>query len=286
MLAHARLNRAIIHVLLYVLLSATTLVALFPVIYIFLASFKSNQELLAGGVGLLPRQFTLANYVNAWKAANFSRYTFNSLFFTGTVTAVTVLFSTMMGYCFQRKSFPGKRFMLGTFYFSMFVAGAVTIYPVFMLVVQAELHRTLLGLILATLGGSSILTTLLVIGYLKGIPKELDESAIIDGCGVFGVYARILLPVITPVVGVVTLITFQGTWNSYMLPLALTLTSPDNRPLSVGVTSLAYVSGPQGGMQWDLLIAGSCMSIIPIAVVYLWANRFFISGITAGALKG
>jgi len=286
MTANPKLYRVAVRALLYMIVTVASVIALFPIAYVFMASFKTTQELLAGGTRLLPRDFTFENYVNAWQAANFSRYTLNSLLYAGIVTVLTVLFATMMGYVFQRKSFPGKRFMLGSFYFSMFVAGAVTIYPVFIIVVQAELHRSLLGLILATLGGSSILTTFLVIGYLKGIPKELDESAIIDGCGTFGVYAKVIFPIITPVVGVVTLITFQSTWNSYMLPLALTLTVPDNRPLSVGVTSLAYVSGPQGGTQWDLLIAGTCMSIIPIAIVYLWANRFFIGGITAGALKG
>lgn len=278
--------RAAAKPLLYLLLIVATIFALFPVAYVFMASFKSTQELLAGGTRLLPKAFTFDNYVTAWNSANFSRYTLNSVCYAGIVTAATVLFSTMLGYCFQRKRFPGRRFMLGSFYFSMFVAGAVTIYPVFMLIVRAELHRTLLGLILATLGGSSILTTLLVIGYLKGIPRELDESAIIDGCGTFGVYAKVLLPMLTPVIGVVTMITFQGTWNNYMLPLALTLTNPNNRPLSVGVTSLAYVTGQQGMAQWDLLIAGSCMAIVPIAIVYLWANRFFIGGLSAGAIKG
>lgn len=281
-----RLSRLSTRLLLYGFMIATTLVVLFPVLYVFLASFKTTQELLTGGMRIFPQSMTLDNYIHAWQAGNFSRYTVNSLVYAGIVTAVTVLFSTMLGYCFQRKSFPGRSLMLGSFYFSMFVAGAVTIYPVFLIVVKAGLHRTLLGLILATLGGSVIFTTLLVMGYLKGIPKELDESAVMDGCGVFGIYAKIIFPVIKPIVGVVALITFQGTWNSYMLPLALTLTIPDNRPLSVGVTSLAYVSGAQGGVQWDLLIAGSCMSIIPMAIIYLWANRFFINGMTAGAIKG
>jgi ABC-type glycerol-3-phosphate transport system permease component len=286
MIGNMQISRVSVNLLLYILLISTTVVGLFPVVYVFLASFKTTQELLTGGTQILPKSFTFDNYIKAWNAGNFSRYTFNSFFYAGIVTLITVVFSTMMGYCFQRKSFPGKKFMLSSFYFSMFVAGAVTIYPVFIIVVKAGLHRSLLGLILATLGGSTILTTLLVMGYLKGIPKELDESAIMDGCGVFGVYARIIFPIIKPIIGVVALITFQGTWNSYLLPLALTLTVPDNRPLSVGVTSLAYVSGSQGGVQWDLLIAGSCMSIIPIAIIYLWANRLFIGGMTTGALKG
>lgn len=272
--------------LLYAFLIFTTLLVLFPVIYVFLASFKTTQELLAGGASILPKSITFDNYIKAWQEGNFSRYTLNSLLYSGIVTAVTIIFATMLGYCFERKSFPGKKFMLGSFYFSMFVAGAVTIYPVFMIVVRTGLHRSLLGLILATLGGSCILTTMLVMSYLKGIPRELDESAVMDGCGVFGIYAKIIFPIIRPVVGIVGLITFQGTWNSYMLPLALTLTVPDNRPLSVGVTSLAYVSGAQGGVQWDLLIAGSCMSIIPMAIIFLFANRLFVSGMTAGALKG
>lgn len=272
--------------LVYLFLVVSTVLVLFPVLYVFLASFKSTQELLAGGPNIFPETFTFANYALAWKAANFSRYMLNSAVYAGIVTLCSVIFATMVGYCLQRRQFPGRKWILGTYYFSMFVAGAVTIYPVFMIVVKAELHRTLLGLIAATLGGSPILSIFLVLGYLKGVPKELDESAIIDGCGVFRIYRSIIFPIVKPVIGVSAMITFQGTWNSYMLPLALTLTQPNNRTLSVGVTSLAYVADGQGGVKWDLLLAGSCMAIVPIMIVFVFANRYFVGGITGGALKG
>ncbi|WP_284639349.1 carbohydrate ABC transporter permease [Paenibacillus silviterrae] len=276
------LNKMILHL---VLLAAAAIV-LFPVFYVFMASFKSTQELLRGGVNMFPEQFTFTNYALAWKAANFSKYMLNSFIYAGTVTVITSIFATMSGYCLQRRVFPGRKFILGSYYLSMFVAGAVTIYPIFLIIVKAGLHKSLLGLILATLGGSPIFGTLLVIGFLNGVPKELDESAIMDGCGVFKIYTHIIFPIIKPVIGVVAMITFQGTWNSYMLPLALTLTQPNNRPLSVGVTTLAYLAEGQGGAKWDLLLAGTCMAIIPITIVFLLANRYFVGGMTSGAIKG
>lgn len=272
--------------LIYTALIIATCFVLFPVIYIFLASFKTAQEIVLGGLKILPGKFTFENYTKAWQAGDFSRYTINSIIYSVSTTVVTVIFASMLGYCLQRKSFPGKKIILGSFFASMFIAGAVTIYPVFRIVVSAGLNKSLLGLIIATLGGSSVMGTLLVIGYLKGVPVELDESATIDGAGIFRTYRSIIFPMIAPILGVVALINFQGTWNNYMLPLALTIASPKNRTLAVGVTSLAFSSEGAGTTKWDLLIAGSCMSIVPITVVYIFLNKYFVSGITTGAVKG
>lgn len=273
-------------IVVYTVLIITTFLILFPVVYIFLASFKTTQEIAAGGLKIIPDKFTFENYSRAWRAANFSRYTMNSIVYSGICTSVTIIFASMLGYCLQRKSFPGKKIILGSFFGSTFIAGAVTIYPVFKIIVNAGLHKSLAGLIIATIGGGSVTGTLLVIGYLKGVPLELDESATMDGAGLFTIYRKIILPMITPVLGVVALINFQGTWNNYLLPLALTLTKPNNRPLAVGVTSLAYSADSASVTKWDLLIAGSCMSIIPITIVYIFLNRYFVSGITTGAVKG
>ena len=272
--------------IIYAILAILIVLTLFPLIYILLSSVKEAKEIMAGGINFWPSKFTFDNYVNAWKSGNFSRYTINSIIYAIAVSIVNIFFCSMVGFCITRTEFFGKKLVSASYYGSMFVAGAVTIYPIFMILVKSGLNNTLFGMILATLGMGQSFGVLLISSYLSSIPKELDESATIDGCGPFRIYTSIIFPVIRPIIGVVAMITFQGTWNNYMLPLALTAAKPKLRPLAVGVTSLAYGGDGKTAGQWDLLIAGSCMAIIPIIIVYIFANRYFVSGIMSGAVKG
>lgn len=270
----------------YLFLLGIVLITLFPLVYIFLSSFKEAKEIMLGGVHIWPRHFTLENYITAWRAADFSTYTFNSVIYAVSVTIATIFISTMLGFCITRQEFVGKKLVSSCYYGSMFVAGAVTIYPIFMMLVKMHLNKTLLGLIIATIGMGQSFAVLMITNYLKSIPKDLDESAIIDGCSPFRLYRSILFPVIIPAVSVVAMVTFQNTWNNYMLPLALTTSTPRLRPLAVGVTALSYAADGKAAGQWDLLIAGSCMAMLPILVVYIAANKFFISEIMSGSVKG
>ena len=269
-----------------VFLIVVIVVTLFPVIYIFLSSFKEAKEIMMGGTKILPSKFTFENYITAWNAGNFSLYTTNSIIYSVSVSVITVVFCSMLAFSITRQDFAGKKFVVACYYGSMFVAGAVTIYPIFKMLVAFKLNKSLLGLILATVGMGQSFALLMIINYLKGIPKELDESAKLDGCSPFRLYREIILPIISPVISVVAIITFQSTWNNYMLPLALTISTPKLRPLSVGVTALAYAADGKVSGQTDLLIAGSCMAIIPIVIVYIVANKYFVSDILSGAVKG
>lgn len=272
--------------LMYIFLLALLLIILFPLVYIFLSSFKEAKEIMLGGVNIWPSHFTLENYINAWNAADFATYTWNSVIYAVTVTIATIFISTMLGFCITRQDFIGKKFVSSCYYGSMFIAGAVTIYPIFMMLVEMHLNKTLLGLIIATIGMGQSFAVLMITNYLKSIPRDLDESAIIDGCSPFRLYRSIIFPVIIPAVSVVAMVTFQNTWNNYMLPLALTTATPKLRPLAVGVTALSYAADGKTAGQWDLLIAGSCMAMLPILLVYIFANRFFISEIMSGSVKG
>ena len=280
-----RTKRIITHTFVYLVLGCCLAVTMFPLVYIFLASFKDVQELMAGGANIMPKKFTMDNYIRAWNAGNFSTYTLNSVIYSTTVSVLAVLFASMLAFCVERRRFPGRMLIYSTYMGSMFVAGVVTIYPIFMTVVRMRLNNTILGLIIATLGGAQVYTMFLISGFLKGIPKELDEAAIIDGCGTFQVYSRVILPVIKPILFVTIMINFQGTWNSYMLPLALTLTNDRIRTLAVGVTQLAATGEGKIAAQWDLLIAGSCMSILPIMLLYSFNSKFFTDGMVSGAVK-
>lgn len=123
----------------------------------------------------------------------------------------------------------------------------------------------------------------MLIGFVRAIPKELDEAAFIDGCNFYSVYFRVILPLLTPALGVTALWTFRGAWNEYILPLVFTMTQPALQTLTVGLAGLKYGIGDAA--QPQLMLAGACLSMLPMIIVYIFANKSFMQ-MTAGSVKG
>lgn len=258
---------------------------LYPVLYVVLGSFKDNQELLLGGLNLLPKAFRLQNYVDAWKMANFARYTMNSVFLSASVTVLVLLISSMAGYVFARRDFIGKNFIYGVMISFMFInVGSISLRPLFELAVALHLNKSLWSVIFISAGGAQAANVFLVRSYMQSVPKELDEAAIIDGCTFFQTFWRIILPMLKPVLATIGVLAFRGAWNDYILPLVFTMSNPDMRPLTVGVVSLRMAG--DGAAAWNIMFAGSAISIIPIILIYAFSSRYFMSGLTIGAVKG
>lgn len=261
------------------------LLILYPLIYIVLGSFKENMELLTGGANPMPVKFILDNYVQAWKQANFAVYTKNSIFISVGVMLVTLLCCSMAGYVFDRKNFRGKELIYGLFIAFMFVnVGSVTLRPLFELAVQVHMNLSLVSIILISAGTGQAMYVFLVRGFMSTIPKEVDEAAKIDGCSFFGIYCRIVLPLLKPVLATVGLLSFRGGWNEYIMPLVFTMSNESMRPLTVGVTMLK--NSGDGAAAWNIMFAGATISIVPIIIVYLFTSTYFMKGMTAGAVKG
>ena len=269
----------------YAFLLILTVFILYPILYVVLGSFKTNQELVLGGARLFPEVFILDNYIEAWQLANFARYTLNSIFISTMVMLGILLLSSMAGYCFARKDFPLKNVIYGLLIAFMFVnIGSVSLRPLFELTIHFNLHTSLWSVILICIGMSQATNIFLVRGYMNTLPKELDEAAAIDGCSFFGIYYRIILPLLKPVMATIALLSFREAWNEYILPLVFTINDPNKRPLTVGVISLKNVS--DGAAAWNIMFAGSTMSIMPIIILFLLTSRYFMSGMTVGAVKG
>lgn len=275
----------IARVLIFIFMLFTAILMLYPVIYIVLGSFKDNMELLSGGANPMPSKFILSNYVQAWKQANFAVYTKNSILISGGVMLLTLLCSSMAGYVFDRKTFRGKEFIYGLFIAFMFVnVGSVTLRPLFELAVQVHMNQSLLSVILISTGTGQAMYIFLVRGFMSSIPKEVDEAAKIDGCSFFGIYCRIILPLLKPILATVGLLSFRGGWSEYIMPLVFTMSNEKMRPLTVGVTMLK--SAGDGAAAWNIMFAGATISIIPIIIVYIFTSKHFMEGMTAGAVKG
>lgn len=276
-----KIMNGVIFLLLFLLAAVTV----YPVIYIVFGSFKTNAELVGGGLNLLPEKFVLDNYAEAWRMGNFSRYTLNSLIIGFGVMFLSLVVSSMAGYVFSRKNFRFKSLIYNAMVMFMFInVGSAALRPLFELAVKLHMNKSLLAIILISAGSGQATYVFLIHGFMNSVPVELDEAAKMDGCSFFGIYSRIILPVLKPALASVALLSFRGGWNEYILPLIFTMTNEKMRPLTVGVVSLQNAG--DGAAAWNILFAGSAIAIVPIILVYVFASRQFMGGMTAGAVKG
>ncbi len=276
-----RISRA----LLFLFMLIIAVLTLYPVLYVVFGSFKQNAELLVGGTNLLPKVWSIQNFIDAWNGADFGVYTINSVLLAVGVMVLSLFNSSMAGYVFARKEFPFKKLLYGLFVAFMFInVGSVSLRPLFELAISLNMNTSLISVIIISAGGAQATYIFLVNGYMRTIPKELDEAATIDGCTFFQIYYKIILPVLRPIMATVALLSFRGGWNEYILPLVFTMTQAEKRPLTVGVTMLKNAG--DGAAAWNIMFAGATISIIPILLIYIFSSKHFIEGLTGGAVKG
>lgn len=272
-------------VVIFLLMLIAAAFVLYPILYIVFGSFKANQELLMGGIHILPKQFIFSNYVDAWKQANFSRYTFNSFYLAFGVMFLTLLVSSSAGYVFSRANFRFKETLYGIYIAFMFVnVGSVTLRPLFELAVKIHLNTNLISVILIAVGAGQARYIFLCRGFVNSLPKELDEAATIDGCSFFQIYYLIIVPLLKPILATIALLSFRAGWNQYIVPMVFTMSKPNLRPLTVGVIMLK--SSGDATAAWNVMFAGCAISIVPILCIYIIANKYFMTGLTSGSVKG
>jgi ABC-type glycerol-3-phosphate transport system permease component len=277
-----RLGRWIGRAAVWAFLLVTAALTLFPVLLTLFGSLKTNAELMTGG-GILPESWQFGNYLEAWKQSNFALFTWNSVYVSVAVTVGTLLVAAMSAYVVDRRDFPGKSLYVGVQAAMMFVSvGAVVLRPQFDLMVALGLNTSLWGVILILISAHAS-TYFILIGFFKAIPRELDEAATIDGSSFTRTFFTVILPLLTPGLGVAGLFAFRHAWNEYILPLVFTMTNPKLQTLTVGLANLRY--GTSAAMQVHLMMAGAFLSILPMLLVYLFANKSFMH-VTAGSVKG
>ena len=269
----------------WLLMLILAILTIFPVVYIVLGSFKSNVELLVGGSNIFPSEWHFENYVQAWTGAKFATYTWNSIVISVCVMLISLFISTMAGYVFSRSRFPGKNLIYGVFIAFMFInVGSVSIRPLYELATALHLNESLLPIILISVGTGQATYIFLSRGFVDSVPRELDEAAKIDGCTFFQTFIRIILPVLKPVMGTIALLSFRQGWNEYIMPLVFTMARDNLRPLTVGVNMLKATGG--GAAAWNVMFAGASIAVVPMLIIYIIFNKNFMSGSTAGAVKG
>lgn len=277
-------QRRISHTVIFVFLALIFVVTIFPVLYTLLGSFKGNMELLTSN-SLFPKTFVMDNYIQAWNMADFEKYTLNSIIMSASIVVGTIFTTTIAGYVFERGRFPGKNLLFAMVVSSMFVSlGSLTLYPTFVIARFFHINTSLWGVVIIRVFGLSVTNLFISRNYIRSISREIDDAAKVDGCTFFGIYARVIFPLLKPLVATVAILEFRHAWNDYLLPMVFTLSNKDRMPLIVGIMNLK--GSGEAASSWNLMLAGSSIALIPMIIVYLIFNRYFISGLTTGAVKG
>ena len=279
--------KKVLNVLFYIVMITILILVLFPIIYTFLASFKSNAEILVNPGRVFPEHFTLENYKIAWNSEDFDvkRLVWNSTYYTAICVCMGILKSSMAGYVFARAEFPGKMIMFAAFSALLFIKlGSITVYPLFNILNKIHLNKSLFGLIVVKVFGVPVVYIYLVKSFVTALPRELDEAAKIDGCSFAGTFFRVIAPLLKPVMATIGILSFKNTWNEYLMPTIFTLGNPSQRTLIAGVVALK--STGNAASSWNLMLAGSVIALGPVLLVYTFANKFFVTGLASGAVKG
>jgi multiple sugar transport system permease protein len=264
---------------LYALLILGLLLLVGPFIWMVLGSIKTTGELRQVPPTLLPQNPTLENYGELFDRLNFLRFFFNSAVVAAAVTAGNVIFCSMLGYALAKLRFPGKRILFAVVLGTLMVPSIVTFMPLFVLVANLNLVNTHAGLILPFLAGA--FGVFLMRQFIGGIPDELLDAARVDGAGEHYIFWRIVMPLCGPAVATLAILTFLGSWNSFLWPLVVANTE-DMYTLPVAIA--LFATGQQE-TNVALLMAGSVVVILPVLIVFILLQRYFTQGIAMTGIK-
>lgn len=262
-------------------LCIASIIMVLPFIYMVSTSFKKQTYLFESPPQFIPKEPTVANYIEVWTRGNFSRYFLNSLFVTSISTIFTVLLAAMAAFAFAKFTFFGKKTLFVLLLTGLVVPGIVLIIPQFIIAKNLDLVDSFGGLILFYIGGNFALNTFLLRGFMEDIPKELDDAMKVDGANSWKRFIRLYLPLSRPALATVSLFSFLASWDEFAWAITL-INSEEKRTLPIAI---ALFHG-QHQTSWGLVFAASLIAIIPVLVVFLIAQKHFVQGLSIGAIKG
>ena len=263
-----------------------SLLSIFPFIWLISTSLKgSGENIFAYPPTIIPKDFTWANYVGVWQKVDFIRYFVNSMIVAGGTVALNLILSAMAGYPLARMEFKGKKFVFFATLATIMIPFQAIMLPVYLITIKLHLTDNVsdlagfIGMIMPF--AVSAFGIFLMRQAFLGIPKEMEEAAIVDGCNVFQLFWKVLLPMVKPSLAVLAIFTFIGSWGEFLWP-SIVLTKESLYTLPVGVNNLQGMFSS----NWRFIAAGSILATIPILIFFLAMQRYFISGENDGAVKG
>jgi len=262
----------------YTLLVVFAAATFMPLLWMVSTAFKPNEMVITMPPVLIPPEPTLHNFVAFFKQMSVERWIFNSVFVVSTVTLGHIFFHSMAGYALAKLNFPGRRLVFWIILVTLTIPLQAIIVPLYKMMVDLKWINTYWGLIVPALVGPSSL--FLMKQFMSTIPSSLIDAARVDACSEWRIYWRVVLPLAKPGVAVMGIFTFMGFWNSFFWPLVVTQTR-EMRTLTVGLTMVRYSQ-----FDYGTLMAGSVVAAAPMFVVFLAFQRYFLRGLTIGAIKG
>ena len=266
----------------YAFLSVMVLFALFPIYYVFQASFNQTQQLISTQLQLLPQQFGLGNYQFILQKEPFFQWLLNSTEACALATIFALICATTGAYALSRFRFPARRFGLVMLMVLQTFPGLLAIYAYEDILTTLHLGGTLVGLALIYAAGNIVIGVWNIKGYFDTIPPELEEAALVDGGNLFTGFFRIILPLATPAIAASALLMFIGGWNEYVL--AKLVLNPINSGLTVPVG--LYQLQSDNYTPWGYFAASAVLVSLPLMAIFLYFQRFFKAGLTIGGVKG
>jgi alpha-1,4-digalacturonate transport system permease protein len=252
---------------------------LFPVFWIILSSFKPHTELFSVPMTLFPRHWTLKNYISAFSLGNFFVYFSNTIIVTVSSTIITVIINIMAGYALSKYHFPGRDIIFTFMIAMLMIPLQVIMIPIFLQLKSMHLINSLWGLIIPP--AASPTGIFISRQYMQTLPDSLIEASRIDGGSEWFIFRKIIFPLARPVAATITIFAFMWRWNDYLWPL---IVITRNSKMTIQQALVNFVG--QYDINWSDLLASTTIAIIPIIIVFFSMQRFFMQGITAGAVKG
>lgn len=257
---------------------------LYPVLWLLAASFKEANTIFTDP-GLIPRPFTLENYVKGWQGigiVGFGTFFKNSFVISGLCVIANVIFCSITAYAFARLEFKGKKIWFAIMLITMMLPGHVTTIPRYIMFRSFGWVNSILPMVIPKFFATDAFFIFLLVQFIRGLPKELDESAHIDGCGKFGIYIRIIMPLTIPALITTMIFTFLWTWDDFFNHL-LYLTSPEKYTVSMGLRLFLDASGIS---SWGSMFAMSVLSLVPCLLLFFSLQKYFVKGIATTGIKG
>ena len=253
-----------------------------PLVWVFISGFKNDAEILSEPWGL-PAQLRLDNFARAWTHGHIGQYFLNSAIVLSVSLTLTMLLGSTAAYALARYQFPGNRLIYFSFVGGMMFPVFLALVPLFFVVKNFGLLNTLPSLMLVYTAYSLPFTVFFMAAFFRTLPTAIAEAAMIDGCGPFTMFFRVMLPMARPGLISVGIFNLLGQWNQYLLPVVLVSNKEENYVLAQGLAALAVNEGYRG--DYSRLFAGLSLAIIPVLVVYAVFQRQVQSGLTAGQMK-
>lgn len=279
-----RFRRGRVSPLTYLLVLVIGVIMLYPIIWMFFAAFKTNEEIF-GSIKLLPSHFSLQSYIDGWNVngrITYKTFFINSFTLTIVTTLLTVMACSIVAYGFARFKFPGKKIFFGILITTMMLPDSILLIPKYSLFNSMGLLDSYAPFYMQAILACYPFFVFMLIQFIRGLPRELDESAYIDGCGEFRVFWKILVPLMKPALFSAGLFQFMWTYNDYTNVL-IYINSVKKYTLSL---ALRLSLDAESVIQWNKVMAMSFLSLLPLIILFFAAQKYFVEGIATSGLKG